>query len=424
MTGLRLKVIWLSALGTLIGATVMGLTIRGLLLADYRRLESRLAVEDAARVHIAVSQRAQDLTHTVLDWAVWDETFAAVLGKNPGFFERDITDPALKNLDLDLMAFSDRAGAIVFAKSAGEGEKPQPAEIARLVAGVSLEPPGVTKTEQGATHGILLIAGRPALFASARVFPSDGGGESAGHLLIARAFGEKQVRQLGAATGLDIALEPPAAGGGAPAGGEKARLRPVSDSRLAVETSFFTFDGKPAFVARFEKGREILEQGTGASRLYAGFIALSGAMLLMLLTLMFDRLVMARLFRITSEVADIASTGDVTRRVTAQGDDEIGRLSSATNQMLVSLERGAAALTESRQAVAARVAELEEAARNIGELHDLLPICASCKKIRSDGDYWHQIDHYLAQHASMKFSHGLCPTCAEAFRRQCAAERE
>jgi PAS domain S-box-containing protein len=46
-------------------------------------------------------------------------------------------------------------------------------------------------------------------------------------------------------------------------------------------------------------------------------------------------------------------------------------------------------------------------------LTGLLPICASCKKIRDDQGYWNQIEAYIQQHSDAKFSHGICPECAQ-----------
>ena len=43
---------------------------------------------------------------------------------------------------------------------------------------------------------------------------------------------------------------------------------------------------------------------------------------------------------------------------------------------------------------------------------DALPICMGCRKVR-DHDLWLQIELYLDSHPDLKFSHGLCPECAE-----------
>ena len=56
-------------------------------------------------------------------------------------------------------------------------------------------------------------------------------------------------------------------------------------------------------------------------------------------------------------------------------------------------------------------AALEEALANIQTLGELLPICASCKKIRDDTGYWNQIEDYISTHTETSFSHGICPDC-------------
>lgn len=55
--------------------------------------------------------------------------------------------------------------------------------------------------------------------------------------------------------------------------------------------------------------------------------------------------------------------------------------------------------------------ELREALANVKMLSGLLPICASCKKIRDDQGYWHKVEKYIAGHSGASFTHGLCPDC-------------
>jgi len=58
-----------------------------------------------------------------------------------------------------------------------------------------------------------------------------------------------------------------------------------------------------------------------------------------------------------------------------------------------------------------RTKELEEALKNVKMLKGLLPICASCKKIRNDNGYWDQLEKYFCDHSEIMFTHGLCPDC-------------
>jgi len=55
--------------------------------------------------------------------------------------------------------------------------------------------------------------------------------------------------------------------------------------------------------------------------------------------------------------------------------------------------------------------ELQQALKEVKVLRGLIPICASCKKIRNDGGFWQQIEEYLGEHSEAEFSHGLCQPC-------------
>ena len=57
--------------------------------------------------------------------------------------------------------------------------------------------------------------------------------------------------------------------------------------------------------------------------------------------------------------------------------------------------------------------KLEKALAEIRTLSGMLPICASCKKIRDDKGYWNQIESYISEHSDAIFSHSICPDCAE-----------
>jgi hypothetical protein len=61
------------------------------------------------------------------------------------------------------------------------------------------------------------------------------------------------------------------------------------------------------------------------------------------------------------------------------------------------------------------VAELQDALANVNQLSGLLPICASCKKIRDDQGYWTQLEAYITDHSKADFTHSICPDCTQKF---------
>jgi PAS domain S-box-containing protein len=58
------------------------------------------------------------------------------------------------------------------------------------------------------------------------------------------------------------------------------------------------------------------------------------------------------------------------------------------------------------------IAELQQAISNVKTLTGVLPICASCKKIR-EGDKWQQIESYIRERSQVEFTHAMCPECTQ-----------
>jgi len=72
-------------------------------------------------------------------------------------------------------------------------------------------------------------------------------------------------------------------------------------------------------------------------------------------------------------------------------------------------------ITPIKQGAAERellIRELQEAVAHVKILTGLLPICASCKKIRDKRGEWGPIEEYIQEHSHASFSHGICPECA------------
>lgn len=59
------------------------------------------------------------------------------------------------------------------------------------------------------------------------------------------------------------------------------------------------------------------------------------------------------------------------------------------------------------------IGQLQDALAEVKTLSGLLPLCASCKRIRDDKGYWQQIEAYIRDHSEAEFSHSVCPDCAK-----------
>jgi PAS domain S-box-containing protein len=60
--------------------------------------------------------------------------------------------------------------------------------------------------------------------------------------------------------------------------------------------------------------------------------------------------------------------------------------------------------------------QLQASLAQVQLLSGLLPICASCKKVRDDHGYWTQVEVYVRDRTHAEFTHGICPDCAKKYR--------
>lgn len=78
---------------------------------------------------------------------------------------------------------------------------------------------------------------------------------------------------------------------------------------------------------------------------------------------------------------------------------------------LEALARQVVAVFELRRVTA----QLADALSRAKTLATLVPVCAWCRKVRNDHDYWQTLETYLASEVGAQVTHGICPTCAEGF---------
>ncbi len=106
-----------------------------------------------------------------------------------------------------------------------------------------------------------------------------------------------------------------------------------------------------------------------------------------------------------------AERADVVAGLEAGADDYIVKPFDKA-ELRARLHVGARVL-QLQVSLADRVRELEDALSKVKLLQGLLPICAYCKRVRDDRNYWQQVESYVTDRSSARFSHSICPSCYE-----------
>ena len=107
------------------------------------------------------------------------------------------------------------------------------------------------------------------------------------------------------------------------------------------------------------------------------------------------------------------SSADIVTGLKAGANDYVTK--PANEDELVARVNVGARVIELQIALAERVRSLEEALANVKALQTLLPMCAYCKAIRNDQNYWEKVETYFHEHSGVSFSHSYCPSCYDRF---------
>jgi|GEM_PF-2518159 len=327
--------------------------ILGLLSAQYvvtreivLQSHSRLEEEDTrANVARALGVVANELDHfeaLVTDWAAWDDTYAYLRGENEAFPTENFADTA-DTFGLHAILITDCAAQPIYAQGFDTVSKqaaPLPAALRTAVAANSLLDCGLDlKAPAGR---FLVVDGTVWLVAAHPVVTSRFEGPAIGMLVFGRALDAAQTDRLVDLTQLPLSLVL------APVPSDLAR-----DGIQVIVLNAATIQGRGWFsdehglapvAVQVELPREYYAHSQWLlTWLLWAFVA-GGIVLVAAITIPLEKLVLARLGRLSAAVQAIGARGDRQARLSEAGSDELSHLAREINQMLGWLEQSELAL--------------------------------------------------------------------------------
>ncbi|HSD84222.1 MAG TPA: CHASE4 domain-containing protein, partial [Anaerolineae bacterium] len=276
-----------------------------------------------------------------------DDTYDFIESHDPVYLEVNYPDATFSNNRLNVVTIVDTQGEIIFAKAfdlAQEREMPVTPEISNLVS----SHPAFLRPAQSlsSTTGIWMLPTGPLLIAVQPILTSDGAGPTRGALLMGRTLTANEIAQLSEVTQLSLAVHrsgealPPQAQAAVAALSAQSPIviRPLNEQLVQGYTWLNDIADQPAVLLRVDRTREIYQQGQ-ATLSYLALVLVAGCLIVgMVLAWVLQRTVISRLGRLNREVQAIGASGDLSLRVSPQGDDELGSLATEMDRMLDSLE--------------------------------------------------------------------------------------
>ncbi|MFH2034735.1 MAG: CHASE4 domain-containing protein [Candidatus Margulisiibacteriota bacterium] len=343
------------------------------LLHNFKLEEAQQVEQDIKRAAFSISNRATEISRNCSDWARWDDTYAFIQNKSPQFIATNLVDDTFNNLGLNIILFIDTSGHLVFGKAFDLEEQKQVALPESLLRQVTPDDLLLQHADTASLKKGLLVLPEGALaVASLPILTSELQGPIRGTLIMGRFFDRGLYKTLQEQTQLNFDVAPlkPA---GADSGNALSKLKKgasfvsLPQGRDLVNGYALIKDvyGNDALLLKVVIPRTIYKNGLlmlHYLQIMLFFIALSVIALLLFIT---EKLVLAPLSGLSANVESISRSGDISARVSVQGNDELARLGKETNKMLQSLQK-----SEERFRVAAESASdiIYEWDINSGEL--------------------------------------------------------
>ncbi|KAA3619142.1 MAG: hypothetical protein DWQ08_15740 [Proteobacteria bacterium] len=302
---------------------------KGNLAESFDMLERAAAREDLSRLARAIQSQADALDTLVRDWATWDDTYDFIENGSPAFAESNLGDVTLTNANLRIIAFIDNAGRLRYGKAWDEarGESgPLPeAFLQRLGSDERLR----LKTPGQGLAGTLVVPGLELIIAARPIVTSENEGPVRGTLIMARDLDESMVTSIARITALDIDVEPLEA----PGNDGAISLDVAGADTITASRQYRDAFGEPSLLLKVSSPRSIYRAGQESLRFFLVSLIIVGAVLVILVVLLLDRLVLLPLKRLNRAVVGFVESGEYQSSIKMVGYGELAQFSRSIGQL-------------------------------------------------------------------------------------------
>lgn len=325
---------WLLILAAVGVVTLLAIVVTGQTISrSFAALEDERALHEGERARRILSQQAQELLTTTIDYAYWDDAVRFVRGQDDAFLDDNITEDNMKYLRLSEVLVLDGTGQPKATARLVDGEELQLVSSGLLPKLLQLGQP-LLADASGMSTLRTFVQHEQQLYVVAAAAIRDPGVVAqppSGVLLMVRAISHAELVRMSDLMLTQVSLS----FDGIAKAGVKVWTRELSDRRIGVQAVIDDHDGQPVATLDLNLAREMDEEAhslavtTGLQVLLSGLIV--GAALVFLL----DRWVLRRLSRMHDQLGAITAEGLAgTERIRMGGQDELTAVAHGINSLL------------------------------------------------------------------------------------------
>jgi diguanylate cyclase (GGDEF)-like protein/PAS domain S-box-containing protein len=307
------------------------------------------AHQNMRRVLNSLHVELAELDSTTKDWAYWDDTYWFVQERDPAYVASNLAVAGTyENNRLNLLLLLDASGRVVEGRAYDlQSGEPMPVP-ADLYAHLGRGSPLLRHTNEVGVVGLLELRQGLLMVSAQPVLTSEGAGPPAGTLIFGRLLNDAEIVRLSRANLLPLALhdlnDPRLPQGlvsrlSASTAHDPIEVRPASEQLMEGYALLRDVYGEPVAVLRADLPRVMYAGGKTTLLYFMLALTLAGIVFVLVTLILLNRLVLARLAKLNTEVSRVAAEGNPGARVWVPGDDELGQLARQINHMLEATEQ-------------------------------------------------------------------------------------
>jgi two-component system NtrC family sensor kinase len=323
--------------------------------AQFERADAQTAMR---RIAYALDRTLSELKLLANDWGNWADTYRFVDDHNSAFIAANISDVALRQLNINALLIVDREGRVVHSHDLDlQSDRRLGLDLSSHDELPADFPWRANLQAESGGRGLLRTSDGILLLAEAPILDGHGHGPSRGMVVIGRLLSPAVVQSLGAQAQAQLEMLPPD-----PSAAPEQVLE--SDGVTHVYRAFNDLYGRPIMTLRVDVPREITSRGNRAVRYASACLIGAAVIVLILLVVVLNRVILGPLARVTRYAVALGEDRDLTTRLELHRRDEFGVLARELDRMVERVAQSRMQLVD--QSFQAGFAELAK-----GVLHNL-----------------------------------------------------
>ncbi|MBD3169035.1 MAG: PAS domain S-box protein [candidate division Zixibacteria bacterium] len=344
-----------------VGLALNYYTINYIIQEDYDRIANDYCRESIRKGVAALDLQAGNLSRLAHNWASRNEIYDRMPRLDYDYLEKNFTDKALNNQNIDLIEIFNRSGKLIYHREHGLSldNAQSPLDIdAGIFFGPRILWVDDSTIAAQSLDGIISTREGPMLFASRPILPSDENGEHRGTLVMGRCIDNHIAAQAGNISGSPVKFLDIRNSSVPHILFDKKGYKPL-DRSVVVNLKEYSFiegytlindiSGKPAFVMSTLIPKNRFIQGQQNVLFNMTSVIAIGLLTAITVIVVLYRILFTRLARLTESIAYMARTSKIRTSDFIDGKDELSRLGYQFKRLIEKLNLANQRLRESEE---------------------------------------------------------------------------